>query len=138
MAGNELFNLILMAVILVGVGVFVSEPLLRARTNNMLVDEYVDTPVHHLLSRKDSIYIAMKDLEFDFTTGKLSDQDYKELREKFAAQAAQVLKEIDDLEAGEGQKPEPKAKVGKSVCPTCGFGHREGDRFCQSCGAQFG
>ena len=138
MSGNELFSLILMSAILIGLGVFVSQPLLRARPENILQDEYVDTPLHHLLSRKDSIYTAMKDLEFDYSTGKLSDEDYEALRDKFERQAAEALKDIDDLGAGVKRRPakQKKETVKDPVCEACGFKYGPDDKFCQSCGTQ--
>ena len=134
MSGNELFSLILMAAILTGIGVFVGQPFFRPRPENILNDEYADTPMQHLLSRKDSIYTALKDLEFDFSTGKLSDEDNEALREKFSAEAADVLKQIDELEAG-AKKP-AKSKKAAAACEACGFQIKPGDRFCQSCGSQ--
>ena len=137
MNGNDLFSLILMAAVLLGAALYIGRPLLAARQGDMLNDDYAETPMQHLLVRKDSIYTAMKDLEFDYTTGKMSEEDYAGLREKFAGQAAEVLKEIDDFSktakspAAKGKK---KAAAG-SFCEACGFKAKPGDRFCQSCGA---
>lgn len=120
-----------------GIGVFVAQPLLRAKPENILNDEYEESPMQHLLSRKDSIYTALKDLEFDFSTGKLSDGDYEALREKFSTEAADVLKEIDETESGvkSAKKSAKRKKTAPSVCGTCGFKPQPGDRFCQSCGS---
>ena len=135
MSGNELFSLILMAAILTGIGVFVAQPFFRPRPENILADEYADTPMQHLLSRKDSIYTALKELEFDFSTGKLSDEDYEALREKFSGEAADVLMQIDEVEA-DAKKPAKSKKAAAGACETCGFKIKPGDRFCKSCGSQ--
>jgi len=120
-----------------GIGAFVSQPLLRAKPENILNDEYEESPMQHLLSRKDSIYTAMKDLEFDYSTGKLSDEDYAALREKSAGEAAEVLREIDEMESGakSAKKPAKRPKIAVPFCTACGFKLKPGDRFCQSCGS---
>ena len=46
--------------------------------------------------RKDTLLSALADIEFDHGLGKLSTADYKDLSRKYRAEAAQVLKEIDD------------------------------------------
>ena len=43
-------------------------------------------------------YATLKELEFDHETGKLIEEDYRELRARYAAEAAQILRRIDDLE----------------------------------------
>lgn len=138
MSGNDLFSAILMTTIILGIGWFVTAPLLRVRPEDILHDDYADTPLHHLLSKKDSIYTAMKDLEFDYTTGKLSDNDYRDLHDKFALEAAGVLQELDEL----GGKKAAKRSAGnvmtadKEVCQACGFKVEPDDNFCQSCGSK--
>ncbi|HEB12850.1 MAG TPA: zinc ribbon domain-containing protein [Actinobacteria bacterium] len=131
MSENEIIPLLIMAAMLTGVAIYVSQPLLRARSENLYVDDFEETPLQPLLVRKDLIYSAIKELEFDYNTGKLSNDDYNDLREKYATQAAEVLKEIDDLEAG-GKSD--KGRKSKTACPECGFKIKKGDRFCQSCG----
>ena len=46
--------------------------------------------------RKDTLLSALADIEFDHGLGKLSTADYKDLSRTYRAEAAQVLKEIDD------------------------------------------
>jgi len=118
-----------------GIGVFVSQPLLRAKPENIFEDEFEETPIQYLLSRKDSIYTALKDIEFDYTTGKLSEEDYGALREKFTAEAADVLKEIDEAESA-ASRPAKRKKAAGSACAECGFKAQPGDHFCQSCGSR--
>ena len=138
-----------MLLVLLGAGLFMFEPFMR-RGAVVIGDDYDETPLHHLLSRKDSIYLAMKDLEFDYQTGKLSDDDYGSLRQKFVAQAATVLEEIDDMRPGKkgGAKAGAKKKAaatativktdeaGEQTCDECGFAYSDGNKFCQSCGAE--
>ena len=62
------------------------------------------TPVDPLLERfrvlegrKESLYSAIRDIDLDHGLGKLTEGDYQELRQKYRAEAASVLKEIDAL-----------------------------------------
>ena len=56
-----------------------------------------------LENRKENLYAAIADMDFDYGLGKLSEEDYRELRDKYRMDAARVLKEIDSI----GGKPEP-------------------------------
>lgn len=48
-----------------------------------------------LESRREALYAAIKELEFDYRMGKLSETDYKELDERYKLEALSLLKEID-------------------------------------------
>ena len=48
-----------------------------------------------LLSRRARLYDELKELEFDFQAGKLSEADYRDLRTAAETKAAGVLKELD-------------------------------------------
>lgn len=137
---GDLLVLVIMAAALGGIGLYVSAPLLKERqAEKMLTDYFQDTELHHLLSRKDSIYTAIKDLEFDHKTGKLSDEDYEELRTKFEQQAAAVLAEIDAFKAGENKAKKASTKrTSKKAefCSACGEKIDVGVKFCPACGAQ--
>jgi len=138
---GDFLALVIMAAALGAIGLYVSAPLLKERrVEKMLADYYEETALHHLLSRKDSIYTAIKDLEFDHKTGKLSDEDYAELREKFEQQAAAILKEIDDLQSGKRAASSKKSKTAVKAetkvrfCSACGQKVEPGAKFCPACG----
>lgn len=82
---------------------FISAPffLRRGRAG---AEEYFPDPraekEKDLGSRKDSLLTAIKDIEFDYGLGKLSQEDFEELHGKYRAEAAGLLKEIDSLGAG--------------------------------------
>jgi hypothetical protein len=107
--------------------------------------------------------IALREIEFDRATGKLSDGDYEELRTRYTQQALAALRagDADSLEdAAEaavlayrsrlkqcatcGPRPEPDAtycsNCGKFLpggCGSCGAPVTEpGAAFCTSCGRQ--
>lgn len=140
-SGNDFFALILMVVILTGVIVFITQPLLRRRPEMVLENYFEETPMHELLGRKDALYQSIKDLEFDFKTAKLSEDDYIELRDKMEGEAVKLLKRIDDFESKSEtaslssiSKPAAKKAVIKAVCPGCGEPYGKGIKFCPGCG----
>ncbi len=51
--------------------------------------------LQELTVKRDAIYSAVKDLELDFESGKISEQDYQQARLKFLQQVANILKKID-------------------------------------------
>ncbi|MBI4588747.1 MAG: tetratricopeptide repeat protein [Candidatus Rokubacteria bacterium] len=52
-----------------------------------------------LNEEKTALYRALKELEFDYQAGHLSEDDYAALRSRYESRAAQILKELDALEA---------------------------------------
>ncbi len=55
-----------------------------------------------LIAQRDSAYDALRDLDFDFQMGKLSQSDYAALRDKYMARAALALQQIDALLGADG------------------------------------
>lgn len=49
-------------------------------------------------NQKETLYSAIKDIEFDYGLGKLSKEDFEELNAKYKLEAANVLKQIDEIE----------------------------------------
>src|SRR5574341_1735775 len=57
--------------------------------------EVVPTGPSDLAARKEAALAALKELEFDYRTRKLSPEDYAELRAVYRVEAAEVLKALD-------------------------------------------
>lgn len=55
-------------------------------------------------NQKETLYSAIRDIDFDYDLGKLSKEDFKELRNKYKLEAAGVLKEIDQIQNQSGTK----------------------------------
>jgi cytochrome c-type biogenesis protein CcmH len=58
-----------------------------------------------LREEKDNLLRAIKDLEFDLASGKLSNEDYSALRSKYEARAMAVFQELDAQEATLQKQP---------------------------------
>jgi hypothetical protein len=86
---------------------------------------------------------ALKEIEFDRETGKLSDADYAYLKEKYTAAALEALRAEgpDDIEAmvaarvrvlRSASAPSP----GAMVCAACGPRPEPDAVFCSGCGVR--
>ena len=76
--------------------------------------------------------LALKEIEFDRETGKLSDEDYRFLKEKYTGQAIEALRAEGEAEATDDvealiahrvralRSAAATAPPGAPVCPTCG------------------
>lgn len=66
-----------------------------------------------LLVRKEEILLSIKDLEFDWKTGKVSEEDYQYLRRKLEVDAAAILEKLEylEMEKKKGLKSSKPANV---------------------------
>jgi len=60
-----------------------------------------------LVAEKETIYAGIEELDFDFKSGKLSTEDHQTLRRRHEAQAAAVLRRIDELKQAAGPTDGP-------------------------------
>lgn len=73
---------------------------------------------------------AIRDLQFDHLTGKLSDADYQSLRTQYEFQAAKILQQLDAIKGA----PKKLEANGKKNCPRCHTSNDASDKFCVKCG----
>jgi hypothetical protein len=112
------------------------------------------SPTQHLEERKARIYENLRDLQFEFRVGKLSDSDYQRTKLALQQELAGVLAEIDRvgaekasaLPAGKGVAPRTKtaqvatAAAAKSKPAQVAPGSTESGAqgvTCPHCGAKF-
>ena len=55
------------------------------------------TSLQKLLRKKETVYENIKDLEFEFKMGKLSEEDYQRLRSELSKEAYEVMSRIDAI-----------------------------------------
>src|SRR5271156_976277 len=80
------------------------------------------SPTAHLEERKAQIYENLRDLQFEFRLGKLSDADYQKTKLDLQRELAKVLAEIDAVQPPLIPAPKraaPKAKPDGKTCPHC-------------------
>lgn len=83
-------------------------------------------------ARKEEIYAAIRDIDFDYRMGKLSQEDYNTLREQYKSEAISLMKKIDALTLG--VRPAKGKKAASKFCHNCGEPAGAGDKFCTACG----
>ncbi len=130
---------LLAALIFLAVGAYVTYPLLRPPHKREKEEAEGE-----LLSRKEALLSAIKELQFDYELGNLSPQEHRELEEKYKARAMGVLRELDrpSPRAPRGEKELEKEIAalrqllkGKRFCSRCAVPADPGDSFCSRCGA---
>ena len=73
---------------------------------------------------------AIRDLQFDHLTGKLSDADYQSLRTQYEFQAAKILQQLDAIKGA----PKKLDASSKRICLRCHANNDVTDKFCVKCG----
>ena len=109
------------------------------------------SPVQHLEDRKQAIYDNLRDLQFEYRLGKLSDEDYQRTKQALQKELAGVLADIEETLLRFGLPPSrpaaakaqstpqaaPKAAVARNsgvTCVHCGATFQEALKFCGECG----
>ncbi|MBV9759837.1 MAG: hypothetical protein JO340_04665 [Acidobacteriaceae bacterium] len=105
------------------------------------------SPIQHLEDRKRAIYDNLRDLQFEFRLGKLSDEDYQQTKLVLQKELAGVLADIEETLKKLGlpsTQPVPsKADVrtparsksnAAAICPHCGASFARTLKFCGECG----
>lgn len=88
------------------------------------------------------VLMALRDLDFDFQLGKISEEDYRTARMMLMREAAVVLQAQDRQDEAldaeiEAQVQSLRAlKMDHPTCRRCNSPLRSGARFCSSCGSQ--
>ena len=114
----------------------------------------VENPeLKQLETRRQVLYENLKDLQFEYHQGKLSDEDYQSLKAGFLYDLAGVMDSIERAQLRMGKSPRasappqaaPKAKTSPkaketpepgqtNICQACGFHNPVANRFCGHCG----
>jgi rRNA maturation endonuclease Nob1 len=100
------------------------------------------SPFAHLDERKAAIYENLRDLQFEYRVGKLSDQDYQTTKHDLQKELAAVLAEVDRVGLSLGvaaaaapqAKPQARVKSDALTCPHCSARFDKALKFCGECG----
>ena len=74
--------------------------------DNEFNTEGTDPTISYLEYEKDHIYRAIKEIDFDYGLGKLSEDDYAELRKQYLYQAAEIVNKLEVLSPEKNIPPE--------------------------------
>lgn len=103
------------------------------------------SPIQHLEDRKQAIYENLRDLQFEYRLGKLSDEDYQQTKQALQRELAGVLAETEETIKRLGlaptrvppkspaPKPAPPHAMG-TLCPHCGASFQQALKYCGECG----
>jgi hypothetical protein len=105
------------------------------------------SPFAHLDERKAAIYENLRDLQFEYRVGKLSDDDYQLTKKDLQKELAGVMAEVDRVKtqllgvkgaAAAVSVPQSKAKAAPVAdaftCPHCKAHFEQELKFCGECG----
>lgn len=119
---------------------FVAYPLLKQRLPSKGLVE--DDNLQELRSKRATTYSMLKELEFDFESGVLTEGDYRDLEARYKTKAISILKDMDKLGKYAPVEDEIERQVLElrhleaQFCPQCGARRRKSDHFCTHCGTQ--
>ena len=69
----------------------------RAQSSAAEIEDPLEDKLGKLNLEKESIFAAIKEIDFDYDLGKLSKDDHDQLQKKYKLQAASILREIDKV-----------------------------------------
>ena len=135
------------AVLLVAaVVLFIIQPLLTGEEASL--ERSADEMTEAEATRRVKL-LALRDVEYDYHTGKLDEKDYQELRRELSAEALAALDAAErEEEAVEPGSDAAAARVEAEIarvrdglragltCPVCGSVNQTGSRFCSGCGGR--
>jgi len=83
-----------------------------------------------LEERREVLFENLRDLHLEYRMGKLSDQDYQQMKTTYQAEMATLLAQMEGLPAAAA----PRVVPGR--CARCGKDNAVENRFCGACGAE--
>ena len=103
------------------------------------------SPFAHLDERKTAIYDNLRDLQFEYRVGKLSDSDYQLTKKDLQKELAGVMAEVDRVKLQlQGNRPAPAPAAAPKpqqatvqdplTCPHCNARFDVELKFCGECG----
>jgi len=140
---------------LIGAFTFVLTPLFREEDRRDDLRPKRSDLLEELKTKKEAAYAAIREMEFDYNMGKLTEEDFVILKRQYLEEAADYMKEMDALAegsdvfsanegiraaeenqgekvAGRAERPNPENDV---YCTSCGKKAAPNNRFCTGCGA---
>jgi hypothetical protein len=140
---------------LIGAFTFVLTPLFREEDRRDELGPKRSDLLEELKTKKEAAYAAIREMEFDYNMGKLTEEDFAILKRQYLEEAAGYMKEMDALAegsdvfsasegiraaeenqdekvAGRAERPTPEKDA---YCTSCGKKAASKNRFCTGCGA---
>ena len=140
--------------LLIGACYWIINPLLQEDGRQNGFTPKPEDILEELKNKKDGAYATIRELEFDLSMGKLTEEDFQILKGQYTQEAVGYMKEMDKLESSQAKFLKPMDTVleeeieqgvaeirnHKSIerkyiyCPSCGEMAKVESRFCAACG----
>ena len=118
--------------------IFILQPLITGQRASLVREDDERSEAEALRRVK---LLALRDVEYDYATGKLDEEDYASLKAELSAEALEALEMSEREASGVGtealEREIAAVRAGLesgTTCTSCGFANDEGSRFCASCG----
>ena len=121
--------LVIVAVLVIGVTILFT---LSIRAKDVPPPDPI-SPTAHLDDRKAAIYENLRDLQFEYRVGKLSDEDYQQTKLALQKELAVVVAETARILGG----APPAAKAAAAATPAAVVEPDESGTTCPHCSAKF-
>lgn len=141
--------------LVIGACYWIINPLLRGEDFQNDDTPQPEDILEKLNRKKDGVYAIIKELEFDLSMGKLSEEDFQILKRQYLQEAAGYMAEMDKFKSvkatvsktTESDREEDLQQVSVTprehgsaeskyiYCISCGERAAAGDRYCGACGA---
>ncbi len=146
-------NLVFIFLLSIILLVYVLKPLLQKKYKLVYVPFLKINEKDNLVKKKDEVLAALKEIDFEYQLGKLSEQDYQELKKEYEINALKILKQLDsknngnskndlieeEIKAYRFKKTEAHSETQKEFkyCTQCGTKADINFKFCNNCGNPF-
>ncbi len=141
--------------LLIGACYWIINPLLQEDVRQNDFTPKPEDILKELKNKKDGAYAAIRELEFDLSMGKLTEEDFQILKRQYTLEAVGYMKEMDKLELPPATFSKPvdtvfeeeneqgvtairthkSAKRKHIYCTSCGAKAAVESRFCAACGS---
>jgi ribosomal protein L37E len=141
--------------LLIGACYWILNPLLQ---KDVLQNGFTQQPtdiLKELKNKKNGTYATIRELEFDLSMGKLTEEDFQILKQQYTQEAIGYMKEMDKIESAQAAfskpvdtVPEEEIEIGVTAirnpksterkyiyCSSCGEKAAAESRFCAACGS---
>ena len=146
---------VVLFILLIGSCYWIIHPLLREDVRQNGFTPKPENILKELKNKKDGAYAAIRELEFDLSMGKLTEEDFQILKRQYTREAVGCMKEMDkveslqttiskpvdtvleeDIEPGVEEIRNHESTERKYIyCTSCGEKAGVESRFCAACGS---
>ena len=140
-------DIVVIVIMALGLVAWVGEPLVRRRRVRDAAEDARSDAIERLVLQRETLYTAIRDLDFDHQTGKVDAEDHAVLRRQMEEEAALVLRDLDladpsadiDFAAEQHilayrQKEVAATPVSDPTCAACGTTLADDAACCSICG----